>query len=223
MEKVTVKSKSIKKGENEKGEWVNTRITGEDGQKWSGFDKNLQYLNEGDVIEITEIEIKGQNKNILKWHKVEAAQVQPGNGKTVIGKTSDQFDIERRSYESQTAFKGAIQLLEAGAVWPDRFNAEIEELVHSAIRWGRISLDVTTPTQTATRAPESSIGTAKSASTDNAIGSGHFENAGQFLAACNKQFGLNRSQIMAELNVKDPAEIKNLDEAWVQIVAVRKP
>ena len=209
MERITVKETSIKKGENDKGEWVNTRVTGTDGQKWGGFDKSLQYLKEGDVIEITEMEIKGQNKNILKWRKVEDAgtQAKPGNGS--YSKTPDQFNIERRSYEAQTAFKGIVELL----------NGAHSELVPDDVRKGAFDWAKGRLTGTAPKQAEASKTEQKSTSTQEAMENGHFENAGQFAAAAFQEKGLNTTALCNKFGVKAVKDIADLDAAWEDLVA----
>jgi len=213
-EKITIKSISVKKGENDRGEWVNTRITATTGAKWGSFDKSLQYLEEGETIEITELEEKGNNRNILKWHKVESGPELKPNG-VPPAKTPQQFDVERRSFESQTAFKGVVDLLVANS---DLVPTDVRQ---AAFSWAKVRLTAPTAT-TAPERPKEAAADKKAGNTQDAMVNWHFDNVGQLLTACNKQYGMSRSTVLAEAGVNDPNDIADLDTLWQQIVTVHE-
>jgi hypothetical protein len=98
---ITVKSTKIKRGTNDKGEWVNTQIDTEEGSKWTTFHASAASLQAGDVIEVEEYEEGEGNKRnkITKFKKLESkASPPPLNGNTQYKADPDKI----ASYENTT-------------------------------------------------------------------------------------------------------------------------
>jgi len=125
MQKVKVADVSIKKGTNDKGEWINTQITGEDGAKFGTFHKSAASLEKGDLIELEPI-VKGRNVNFENWNMLEKGTGSPGsNGKEGVYRRDTEGiefeyklkarlqEIERASIEAQVAFKGIMTMAAA--------------------------------------------------------------------------------------------------------------
>ena len=152
MQKVTIAKVSRKSGENKSGPWTNTRITGTDGTEFSTFHKSALELVAGWTIELDpQVSSKGNNFDDFNVLDRTAAPVAESSGPAPNG--GDRFKrdtegiafeydlkaqaeaIKNDSIESQTIFNGAVRLLEAGAVWPDRLNAPIEAVIEKALAW----------------------------------------------------------------------------------------
>ncbi len=111
MQKVNVKEVTIKKGTNAKGEWVNTRITDDDGAVFGTFAKGASAIAKGDLIELEPI-IKGRNVNFEVWNMLEkggSTSVPPLEAKKEYQPKVD----NSASIEAQTAYKGIVELMVA--------------------------------------------------------------------------------------------------------------
>lgn len=115
MLKVKVRSVSIKTGTNEKGDWVNTRVTGDDDAVFGTFVDGAKAIKAGDLIELEPI-IKGKHINFDKWNMLEQVREEkPKDGKTQQDEMSkddwaERERITRKSIERQVALKSAIEL-----------------------------------------------------------------------------------------------------------------
>lgn len=79
MQKVRVAEVSVKEGTNEKGPWVNTRVTGDDGAVFGTFSKSAAEIKKGDLIELEPV-VKGKNVNFSEWKMLEKAAASSDNG-----------------------------------------------------------------------------------------------------------------------------------------------
>ena len=146
---ITIKSlRVIKEGFQKDGttpyKWVS--VTADDGSakgtEYTTFDSGVLKLGPGSVIDIGEVEIK---EGKLKFKKVvnviseTAAAVTPpapgpsSNGFPDMSKGdwAEKQRIEHASFEAQTAFKGAIELLSTRGMCE-----EGKELIAAALAWG---------------------------------------------------------------------------------------
>ena len=226
MQKITVKEIRGPLGRGEKKFYA---VVDDKGAEFTTFDTKIAQVTPGSVLEV-ELKVEGKYVNITEWKVIEEGKpsVSPGNGRTSYGKTPEQFDAERRSIEAQVAFKGIIELSVKGKVWPAELEERLIKISNLALDWAEVRLKGTIPstatgvTEKPKEQPVDKKVSPPSASTQEAIDNGHFENVGQFLTACNKKFGMSRSQVLKESNATDPSEIKDLDATWQQIYAVRK-
>jgi len=205
LQKITVKEIRGPLGKGDKKFYV---VVDEKGAEFTTFDTKIAKVTPGSIIE-ADVKVEGKYVNIAEWKVLEDAPASlPGSGKT-----PEQFDAERRSIEAQVAFKGIIQLIEQEAIQKTDFVPG--DLKTSVYDWARARLGKAAPMQASQK--ETKVGTTRAA-----IDNEHFENVGQLLTACSKEFGMNRAAVLAEANVNDPKEIKDLDALWKQIKALRK-
>ena len=146
---ITIKEiKQLKSGSNKKGEWVLIGITGEDEKKYATFDKKFLELPPGTKIEVDEatIDTKGQ-ATIKKWHTIETAIGRPQVNKEPVSKSLDQWNIERRSIEAQTAYNGIIELSKAylQISVPEIKDEKVLRLRDLALEWAEVRLRGTMP------------------------------------------------------------------------------
>jgi hypothetical protein len=213
--RITVSSTKVKRGTNDKGEWVNTQIDTEEGSKWSTFNKGAAELKPGDVIDITEFEEgAGNNRNkITKYTKVSSSPVQTNSAAATASTSSknsmyDDPVIRRKSIEDQARAYMITDLVNSKII-----NLE-HELSVKLFNWlGKIDGSATSPDKTTTY--DEQAGAAHT--TKRAIATGDFDNPGQFFAACYQEFGIAQSVVLKELSISRPAEIGDLNEAWSKI------
>ncbi len=204
-QKVTVKEVTIKKGTNDKGEWVNTRITGEDGAVFGTFHKGAAQIQKGDVIELDPI-IKGKNINFEVWNMLEKST---GVAETLSGsnppyrrdtegiefeyKLKAQLqEAERISIEAQTAYNGIIELVKESNAWKvDGFEA----LVKKAFKWTETRLDTSGPgAEKPIEKPPQKATEKVTAGADQEVDPEHpFPNVGALLTWCQTK-GISRAQ-----------------------------
>ena len=213
MQQIKVKEVREVKGKSGK---VFYAVVDDKGGEFTTFDTKIASVTPGSVLEI-EPKVDGKYVNITEWKVLEEGKQSATsvNGKAAYGKIPEQFDAERRSIESQTAFNGIIKLIEQEAILKiDIVPSDVEEL---AYEWARVRLRGTIP---AKEAPVvSKTGQIKVDSTQKAIAVGHFENAGQFAAAAFKEFGLNTTDLSIRFSVTSVSGITDLDEAWKKLVS----
>lgn len=234
MQKVKIAEVSIKKGTNDKGPWTNTRVTGEDGAVFGTFSDSAQNIAKGDLIELEPV-VKGKNINFSEWNMLEkgtgsastesAAAAAPASGAYKRDVEGIRFEYqckaqivkgERASIEAQTAYNGALRLLQDGTTWPDRFHDEIDALVHEAIVWGRARI----AENLATPIPSTAAGSPPAPSTPDAPvetpvslpyvePDDPFAHIGALLAWC-KNYGIDRPTFIQIVKCDENA-IKGLD------------
>lgn len=191
-------------------------VVDEKGGEFTTFDTKVKNIPPGSIIKI-DPKIDGKYVNIASWEMVEeAANTSQVSGKTSNGKTSEDVALERASIEAQVAFKGAIRLLEAAA-WPDRFNEEIEALVHDAVKWGRSRF---TPyfAEPKARSDKAAPQQASNVQSPKEEKSGNdFDNAGQFLTKCKEIWSLDRSHVMEIAGVKELFDQAQFAKAYLKV------
>lgn len=224
MQKITVKSIELTTGTNEKGEWVKTQITSQDGAKMSSFDKKASELKEGDIIE-GEIEVKGKYTNLKEWKFISSAPANPmpqSNSKMTQEQWAEKDRIERSSIEAQVAFKGIVELISTN---PDASEPRLVNAYHLALEWAIKKLggepyketivNKEKPAQKSTTVPEEIFpDEERKEKTENKIPA----TPGELCAWClkhGKQY--NASWVAKEANVKSATEIKNVAEIYQTI------
>lgn len=105
MQKITVKSIKVDRGETNGREWTKTTITGEDGSQFQSFDTKLSSLVEGSIIN-AEIEVKGKYVNIKKWEMVDGLVSNP----LPLPKQDNKNKSMALSYAKDLACAGKIEL-----------------------------------------------------------------------------------------------------------------
>lgn len=225
MPQITVKSTSVKKGENEKGPWVNTMITPTEGGKWTTFSESAQYLKGGDVINITEYEEGQGNKanKITKWEKVEQAQ-QPstrGNGNypdMSKEEWAEKQRIERESIEAQVAVKAICQLV---SNWPEHetLTDDVARVLAKAIEWSEqkidraLSVKPAPAASSAAKSPPVPSGKLDTGQVDMSP----IQHRGDLWMRC-KNIGVGQIEGLNILGIENQEDIIDLDEAFSAIV-----
>lgn len=175
MQKVKVQSVSRKEGTGEKGPWINTSVTGEDGAVFGTFSKSASSeIAAGDLIELEPV-VKGKYINFTDWKMLEkgtaaaSAASPPANGggykKDVEGMRTEYAmkarlqAIERASIEAQTAYNGIISFV-AGLDKEKGLSSDspVLEAFDEAIAWARSKMAATlvnpAPSEAAGATPE---------------------------------------------------------------------
>lgn len=209
MERVTVKSTSIKRGSNEKGDWVNTQITPTEGRKWTGFIDGLASLKEGDVIDITEYEEGTGNKynKILKYEKAAAGPVsssETGKPDMTNEMWAETQKIERDSIENQTRAERITELWIAGKIKDD------DQLISKLKDWLN-KLGLTPAGRPKTTADEDFEALGRKPEGE---GVPPLKNVGELFARAAK-FGLSTRDVCEAADVGKREDITDFDAAWV--------
>ncbi len=199
MQKIVVKEVSPSTAENKP-----TIITDETGAKMSGFLAELKDLNPGDVIE-AELQVKGKYTNIIEVKLLEKSTSPPAS----TGQKSDMSKedwakkdrIESRSFETQTAFKGIVELLVAKVIKVE------DEAGKKAIDWATkylspqdaIASNPNLPDTKPTEEPEGEWPPLK--------------DLGQLFTRA-QTYGISSRDVCETVKVGKPEEIIDPDEAW---------
>jgi len=122
MQTITVENvKVATTGTSDKGNWTLFAIKDTDGNEYTSFDKKLEHLPGGTVLEI-EVEMKKGKANIKKYEVKNQPEATPVTGKdyTQMSKTDweRKDSVQRASIEGQTVLKVYAELL-VGNVKPD--------------------------------------------------------------------------------------------------------
>ncbi len=217
---ITIKSmRIIKEGDGSDGKraykWVSVMADdgSEKGTEYTTFDAGVLKLGPGSVIDIGDPETKDGKLKFKKVEKVisEVAAIPtplpPGpDRQTTPEEWKEKQLIEHASFEAQTAYKGAIELLAARGM-----AEEGKELIEAALAWGIKRLNPTLQ-EALTTMPHL-------ARPEGDNGHPTFKNPGEFLTAMHKK-GLSRKQVIDELIrlklIKAEADLPRLDleVAW---------
>jgi len=209
LQKIVVKEVRGPLGKGEKKFYA---VVDDKDAEFTTFDTKITEVIPGSTLEV-ELKVTGKYVNIIEWKVVEEgkASVTPSNGKTVFGKTPEQFDAERRSTESQTAFTSIVRLIEQEAILKVNFvPGDLKELVFD---WARARLQKVSqmPPQAPQKPKEGVIGESKEKG---------FENAGQFLTKCKEVFDLNRTQVIEALAINDIPDIPDFGKAYLRLAEI---
>ncbi len=111
--RIKVLSISTKEGDNAKGHWISTIITGDDSAKCSTFDKRASTLKQGDIVE-GETKKEGKYTQLLDGFTIEespepSVPTIPEKTTPRYGKSLEELATERRSIERQISLKMAVE------------------------------------------------------------------------------------------------------------------
>jgi hypothetical protein len=220
MQEITVKEV---RGPLGKGKQQFYAVVDEKGGEFTTFDTKIKQVTPGSRLGI-EIKVEGKYINIVEWKvleegKAQALSLAQGNG--AHAKTPEQFGAERRSIESQVAFKGMIELMAQGRQVPD-------DLREAVFDYARSRLQVA-PVVKASTAKKAEPKVAADAPIKEELFPGSeapqaasFKNAGEFLTACAKEKGLNRSDVEKKFDVKSMEELLEkcgtFEKAYLQLL-----
>ncbi len=223
---ITIKSmRIIREGDGSDGKhaykWVSVMADdgSEKGTEYTTFDAGVLKLGPGSVIDIGD---PGTKDGKLKFKKVEkvisevAAVVTPPppgpTRETSPEEWKEKQLIERASFEAQTAYKGAIELLAARGM-----AEEGKELIEAALVWGIKRLNPTLQ-EALTTMPHLARPEDQKERKTVKPGEPHFENPGQLFEKTNK-YGVMRGDILKRYSISEKEVSKiNPDEMWDQLV-----
>ncbi len=227
---ITIKStRIIREGDGSDGKraykWVSVMADdgSEKGTEYTTFDASVFKLGPGSVIDIGDPETKDGKLRFKKVasviSSVAAVATPPAPGPSSSPESdmskedwAEKQLIERASFEAQTAYKGAIELLAARGM-----AEEGKELIEAALAWGIKRLNPTLQ-EAITTMPH--LARPEDQKEGKAVepGEHHFENPGQLFETTNK-YGVMRGDILKKYNIseKDVSKI-NPDEMWDQLV-----
>jgi len=124
--------------------------------------------------------------------------------------------LERWSIESQTAFKGIVELTK-GLSFQDPKPlpaSKLHTVYEAALDWAMAHFKpamVSTPTPP-TKPVERTEGPKRTETKTEG-----FADAGQFMSACQKNLNLNPSQVLEKLSVGNVRDIPDLDKAYADL------
>lgn len=184
----------------------------------------------GTVLEIGDPDIKEGKFSFKKCDIVSSPSVQSGpNGQTNSGPRSSMSPddwakkdrMERMSYESQTAFKGVVDLivatLQSDGV-PEEVINPLLPVYQKALKWAEAHLSIIPTAQKASttkgKKGQSEEQTKKDIEELWPNDGATFENVGEFLTECQK-IGVSRKDIMERFELSEAGLKKlNLTDAW---------
>lgn len=214
-----------KRGTNNYGDWALVVLDTDKGD-WTTLSKEAESIQPGMTIKIDKIsmdEKDGKEKKSFKEFAIISGATSTGpdkpapeNGKVAMTPTDwDRKDrLQSQSIESQTAFKGIIELLVAKVIEPSG------ELGKSATDWAFAKLTISSPSPAPSKAPKATTEPKKQpgSATDKAFEQlgeePTFKHAGEFVGAVNAKLGIYSAEICERLGVNDIKEVKDFEEAW---------
>ncbi len=137
MQVIAKSIKVLKTGENDYGEWNLVSIVTSDDVKYTTLAKGAEAIEPGSLLDISIMDEDEKGKKFKKYKVLEEGRKPspPGNGD---GMTPDMWDekdrIHRESIESQTAFKGIVELMAAKVIKPEN------DLGSAALDWAMVRL-----------------------------------------------------------------------------------
>lgn len=137
--KITVKAvKVLKKGTNKFGDWKLVKVETDKDEEYTTLADDADQITGGSVINITDMDEDEKGKKFKKFEIIssEKAAAPSPSGKFNGGDMSKEDwekkqRIERASFEAQTAYRGAIELIIAGKIVD-----KSKPLIDAAIAWG---------------------------------------------------------------------------------------
>ena len=198
---IKVKTGTVKSGAKEGEPWELIIIIGDDGSEFTTFDRKAKEVGIGGVIELEPV-LKGGKVNFTKFTITKRGQAQ-APGPTSTGFTNGDSPEKRKSIEDQTRAERITELWIAGKLTD-------EDILVSKLRDWLEKLGAAV----AEKKPESAKATSEKQTTEP----GHFENAGQFMAAVQKDFGMNQEAVKTRFGCA-AKDIADLDTAWADLIA----
>lgn len=190
-----------------------TEFMGEDNVKYEVWSNTLvAELKEGGEIDADIVySVKETEQGVFYHNKI--TQIYK-DGQPVKGRQGGKGYNARD--EDRTDARCAA--MEIGSCWREGKLEDSDPLVSDYKNWlaGAIKFK---PSPTPVPKPATKKVGAKAKTTTDAIPTGGFKNAGEFLKACLDQYGLNRTKVFAELNVQALVDA-DLNEAWQKITAI---
>ena len=218
---ITVKtSKCLTKGTNDYGPWALYKIVATDEKIYTTLADGADVLKPGAIFEPSDVmlgDIKNevQEFKFKKFTLVTASSAPPPPGPTRETSPEEWKEkqlIERASFEAQTAYKGAIELLAARGM-----AEEGKELIEAALVWGIKRLNPTLQ-EALTTMPHLARPEDQKERKTVKPGEPHFENPGQLFEKTNK-YGVMRGDILKRYSISEKEVSKiNPDEMWDQLV-----
>jgi len=241
MQRVTVANIKTKTGTGGRGPWTLVILTGDDGAEFTSFDKALENLSKGTIIELEpEITTKdGKTKvNIKEWKLIsegtppapagDQQTTEPGgerggggykNAEIVkfeeLGRRYRQ-NVDRLSIERQSAYNGAISLIPhyASIKLQPEAAIELNGLILEALKWGRqaITATATLPEQKSTEAQVNGTGKGAQKPATTDVALPVFKDGIELVNFAIKQ-GWRMDRIKETLSINNPTEIKDVKAA----------
>lgn len=191
---IKVKTGTVKDGAKAGEKWELIIIIGDDGSEFTTFDKKAKEVGIGGIIELEPV-IKAGKTNFTKFNILKKGQAP---APAVVNNGGDSPE-KRKSIEDQTRAERITELWIAGKIKDD------DTLISKLRTWleklgspERKAEPLTSEKQTTQ--------------------TGHFENAGQFMAAVQKDFDMNQTAVQERFGCQ-AREIADLDKAWEELVA----
>lgn len=198
-------SQVVKTGTNKNGPWELIRVTSADGTEYTTFDKKAKHLGAGAVIDIGEVEIKGNKISFKEIVKV----VKEGQAVAVNGGGYKADPAKLASEENRSRMHAIKELWIA-----DKFDDNSPEVIKLR-KW---LMD------DAPKAPQPSLEPPQAApkdKPDDNLMDLPIKNLGDLFTACQKHFKLIQSNTLKELGLTAKEEIADVQDAWRQIVSAR--
>jgi len=225
MQKVKIKEVHTKTGKNEKGEWINTLIVGEDGSKFGTFHKGAQEIKEGYLIELDPI-VKGDRVNFEKYTILERSpSLSSSNGHSQNSEREIKIRVqllqmELASQEARTAYEGIMQVAATGVSFGEHIQT-FSDMFGEALKWASSRLNLspeatkqkTTPVKNQAKdKPSVTTGKGEVVNPD-----APFPHVGALLKFCNER-GIGRAKFMEiqEIKEADLARI-NIEDAFIKV------
>ncbi len=215
MQKVKVVKVTRKEGDNTKGHWVNTRVTGEDGSVFGTFHTGAAVIKEGDLIELNPI-VKDGKTNFEEWNMLEVGPevTAKPNG---FGKSIDTVKMECESRErieesKRISIEGQTALNELGAM----IRAEGFGLFQPADKDSFHNLWKSTITKKLGFEEALVPQKGKTVKTEEPIDMGPLASVTELFDRA-KNYGLSQQQVLDALKIGSPEKITIPDNAWKNV------
>lgn len=224
---ITVKSsKVLSRGKNNYGPWALVKVITDKDVEYTTLAKEAESIVAGMVIDIDQLSIDekdGQEKRSFKKFEIISGGAGPPVPPAIgarPGMTAEMWEekdrLDRYSKECIACFRGTMEM--AGHLAQTVFEIEkpssFNTVYELALAWAKNHLEKPSEAARAfeTPKPEDKKATPVKEKTKG------FENAGQFLKACNDNLGINRTDVLTARSISDVSEIKDFDLAYQELV-----
>lgn len=228
MQEITVKEVRGPLGKGEKRFYA---VVDDTGAEFTTFDASAQDIKPGSKIGI-DIKVSGKYVNITEWKMIQegVALTSGNNGKETPRSAMSPEDwakkdrLERFSIETQTAYKGVMELatseqfnkLRAGS---DKTKGKLDKVFDEALDWASAHFKApTTPAPAVKPAAKPKEKEAEELWPPEEHAS--FKDVGELFTACLKR-DISRVQAIEKLGLKEGDDLSKLDlvVAWETIIA----
>jgi len=233
---VTVKDIKVKEGTTKAGPntgkpWKLIILIGEDGTEFTTFDASAQEVGVGGIIELEPV-IKAGKINFTDFKIIQKGSFQapppPRPEGTAPAMTPDMWDkkqqVERHSIETQTIFKGIMELAKACIEKETNIGSMVKfnPVYDAALDWAMAHFTGEKPAKPAATKPTPQPPQRATGASKEDLSSLVFPDAGKLLTYLTNDLGMNGYERTAATAGYDLTTEQGRKDCWISILETRK-